>query len=69
MITTNYVVKRNGQGSFDRIIDNVIAFAEEKPECQLTLRVNCTDENYDRIPKLLERLPNKVRMATPIFFR
>jgi uncharacterized protein len=62
-------VKRNGQGSFDRIIDNVIAFADEKPECKLTLRVNCTDENYDRIPKLLERLPNKVRKAMPIFFR
>ena len=65
----NLRMRRNGQGSFDRIIDNVIAFADEKPECQLTLRVNCTDENYDRIPKLLERLPNKVRKATPIFFR
>ena len=62
-------MKRNGEGSFDRIIDNVIAFADEKPDCQLTVRVNCTDENYDSIPHLLESLPRRVRKTTPIFFR
>jgi uncharacterized protein len=62
-------VNRNGQGSFDRIVENVIAFAEEKPACRLNLRVNCTDENYARIPDLLERLPRAVRSTTPVFFR
>ncbi len=63
--------KRNGGGSFDRVFQNIITFCENVPEsdCNLLLRINCGDDNYDGIEKLLERFPPTVRNRTQIFFR
>jgi uncharacterized protein len=60
---------RNGAGSFDRIFRNIVMFCKTTEDCDLTLRINCTDENYKGIEKLLERFPTVVRARAKIFFR
>ena len=60
---------RNGAGSFDQIYGNIVSFCEHAYPCRLTLRVNCCDENYDRIEGLLDRFPIFVRERVPVFFR
>lgn len=59
----------NGRGSFGRLRENVEAFCELNPDCNLTLRVNCSDMNYERIPALLKRFSDTVRNKAVIFFR
>ncbi len=59
----------NGQGSFDRILQNIISFCENVPDCKLTLRINCGDRNYDKIEKLIERFPPIVKARATVFFR
>lgn len=62
---------KSGQGSFQQILENVIRFCETVPEnaCNLTIRVNCSDDNYDSIDNLLYRFPLFVRQRCTIFFR
>ncbi len=61
--------RRSGKGSFDCLFANIVNFCEVNPECELTLRVNCCDDNYERIEHLLTRFPSSVRNRAPIFFR
>lgn len=61
--------KRNGQGTFDQIFSNVVAFSEAGAPTRLSIRVNVADANYARIEQLLQRFPSSVREETTIFFR
>ena len=60
---------RNGKGSFQRIYENILTFCENIADSNLTLRVNCGDDNYASIERLLTRFPPQVRSRVPIFFR
>jgi uncharacterized protein len=62
-------LNRSGSGSFDQIYKNIISFCKHAYPCHLTLRINCCDENYDQIEKLLERFPAFVRERVSLFFR
>lgn len=65
-----YRKQLNGDGSFDQIFDNIISFCENVPEdYNLSLRVNCSDDNYDEVNKLIENFPPKVTNRVSIFFR
>ena len=61
--------QRQGGGSFDCIAENIERFCEVPHECNLTIRVNCTDDNYSSTFKLLERFGSNVRRRARIFFR
>ncbi len=45
-----------GAGSFDIIIANMVKTLQEIPEMELSLRINCSEDNYQRIPELLDYL-------------
>jgi uncharacterized protein len=59
----------NGKGSFGQVYENIIAFCEESNNCLLRLRLNCGDENYTGVEKLLGIFPPKVRARVPMYFR
>ncbi len=61
--------QRNGSGSFDRIYKNIIDFHDSGTNAALTIRVNCTDENFGSVPELVNAFPEFVRERTQIFFR
>lgn len=61
--------RRNGAGSFERIFNNIIAFCESSTKCDLSLRVNCCDDNYDGIKQLLKLFPQSVIARAQIYFR
>ena len=60
-----------GVGSFDKIIENLVLFCNtvDKDKCNLSIRVNCSDENYDSMEDLLDSIPSMVRSRATIFFR
>jgi uncharacterized protein len=60
---------RNGKGSFDRIKENIEGFHSSGTKCGLTVRVNCTDDNIDSIPELIDCFSDEVKSRTFIFFR
>jgi len=64
-----YRAQRNRRGSFRKIFENILAFPDARQECQLTIRVNCSDENFAGIPRLLQRFPESVRTKCRVFFR
>lgn len=61
--------QRNGSGSFDRIYQNIIDFHKSDTKAALTLRINCTDENFQGVPELISAFPDFVRERTQIYFR
>lgn len=61
--------QRDGKGSFDRIFENILSFCDNVKDCQLTLRVNCCDANYEGMRRFMECFPYNVRSQTNIFFR
>jgi uncharacterized protein len=63
--------KRNGGGSFDRVFQNVVTFCENvsDSDCNLSLRINCGDDNYNGIERLLDRFPPIVRSRASVYFR
>ena len=62
---------KGGKGSYSKIISNLIQFCKVVPKeiCNLSLRVNCTDANYDSIQNLLSNIPEIIRNRAIIFFR
>lgn len=65
----NYRKQINGEGSFERILENIVSFCENVTDCDLTLRVNCSDDNYDEIEEMIEKLPVEAKNKVKIFFR
>ena len=62
--------KRNsGEGTFSQIYENIIKFCKTETSTQLILRLNCCDENYEGIAKMLDYFPNIVRERALIYFR
>lgn len=62
-------IHQNGRGSFDTLFKNVQTFCENVSESNLSIRVNCGDNNYAGIKNLLERFPVSVRNQASVFFR
>jgi len=60
---------KNGNGTFDRIYENILSFCDNIDDCTLSLRINCGDDNYSRIEKLLADFPSKVRAKVLVYFR
>ena len=60
---------KDGRGTFGRIYENILAFCEKSDPCILTLRLNCGDENYAGVEKLLGEFPPQVRAKARVFFR
>jgi len=60
--------RRGGGGSFDRIVENIERFCEASPRCELTLRINCTDDNYESVFNLLKRFGENVRRKAKVYF-
>lgn len=61
--------RRDGGESFDIVHDNIARFCEARTNCSFTLRVNCTDCNFERIPLLLDSFTPAVRARADLFFR
>ncbi len=63
-------IRRTGEGSFDTIYQNIVDFCEhDNSECELVIRVNCTDENYAGVERLIKSFPESVKQRAKIFFR
>jgi len=65
-------VRRDGQGTFDRIFQNIISLVRADRKVKVTLRVNFNHDNLHGIPTLLEMFPKDVReqlrvLYAPIF--
>jgi uncharacterized protein len=60
---------KNGKGSYDRIYENILSFCTNIKDCNLTLRINCGDDNYEGIEKLLAEFPVSVRDRVNVYFR
>ena len=60
-----------GRGSFDQIMENTLAFCRAIPpeQCSLSIRINCTDANFDDIEDLLAVLPEAIQSRATLFFR
>lgn len=52
---------RGGGGTFDRILGNLCALVRMNSSVNVKLRVNYNETNLDRVPELLERIPEDVR--------
>lgn len=52
---------RNGEGTFDRIFQNIIALARADELVKISLRINFNHNNLEHIPLLLELFPIDVR--------
>lgn len=63
--------KRNGDGTFDELVERAAEFCDVVPpeQCELYIRVNCCDDNAARMRSLLCALPAKVKERVTIFFR
>jgi uncharacterized protein len=60
----------NGKGSFDILVKNVIQLVSVKQDVgSVSIRVNCTDENFESISDLLKSFPLEIRSKITIFFR
>lgn len=54
-------VLKNGQGTFERIFQNIIDLARADERVKISIRVNFNHTNLESIPKLLEMFPTDVR--------
>ncbi len=59
---------RGGGSTFDRIISNICALVRTNKSVNVKLRVNYDDSNLDRIPELLERIPQDVRPQLDVVY-
>lgn len=65
----NYRRQLNNEGSFERIFENITSFCDNVEDCSLTLRINCSDDNYSEIENLIKKLPIKSNNKVSVFFR
>ena len=52
-------IGKNGEGTFDKIIQNLLLLKEYKNEMAIIIRVNVDKTNVEQIPRLLEYLKEK----------
>ncbi|MEQ1741609.1 MAG: radical SAM protein [Candidatus Nitrotoga sp.] len=52
---------KKGGASFDRIFSNICSLARTDPRVNIKLRVNYDCRNIDRVPELLESIPQDIR--------
>ena len=63
-------LKGTHNGTFDIILKNLEEYCKyTDSDVASTLRVNVTDENYDSIPGLLDRIPNSIKLRCMLSFR
>ena len=63
-------IKKSKLATFDSILDNMSYYCEKNnSNVASIIRVNVTDENYDTIPTLLDRLPDSIRRECTLLFR
>lgn len=63
------VLRRNGKGTFDRILNNIVRLCETIENVALVLRVNFDAASIDHIPELFPLIPDSVKRKTEIYFR
>ena len=54
-------VLKNGEGTFERILDNIIILADEDENVNIKLRVNYDDKNIKSVYELLPLFPQRIR--------
>jgi uncharacterized protein len=54
-------ILRNGQGTFDKVFQNILLLARSDDRIMISLRVNFNGSNLHSIPHLLELFPEDVR--------
>lgn len=63
-------LKGTNNGTFDIILKNLEEYCKyTDSNIASALRVNVTDENYDSIPRLLDRIPNSIKLRCMLSFR
>lgn len=62
--------KNSDRGTFDVIMQNMSKFCEmNESDIASIVRINVTDESYNSVPDLLDRIPEAVKKKCFIFFR
>jgi uncharacterized protein len=61
-------ILKNGKGSFDRILTNIIMLAEADEKVKISIRVNYNHNNIQYIPELLPIFPQGIRSRLRIVF-
>jgi uncharacterized protein len=64
----NLRILKNGQGTFDRVFQNIIDLAHADAEVKITLRINFNHSNLYTIPRLLELFPEDVRSQLRVIY-
>ncbi|RKY65687.1 MAG: hypothetical protein DRQ02_09905 [Candidatus Latescibacterota bacterium] len=59
----------NGRGTFNQILENLVALDRLAPQVHITLRVNFDKTNLMYVPQLLHILPQGLRDRAGIYFR
>jgi uncharacterized protein len=63
-------VKGTHAGTFDTILGNMARYCEgSQSDVASILRVNVTDDNYDSVPALLEKVPASIKRKCILLFR
>lgn len=63
-------IKGSHAGTFDTILSNMARYCESsQSDIASILRVNVTDDNYDSVPDLLEKVPDSIKMKCILLFR
>ena len=61
-------VLKNGQGTFDRVFQNINDLARADRDVKITLRVNFNHSNIHAIPRLLELFPEDIRLQLRVVY-
>lgn len=56
---TRYSLKY--KDSYSLIINNILLLVENIPNIDMTVRINCTKENVETIPEIINSFPNEIR--------
>lgn len=65
-----YRISASGKGSFDTIMNNIETYCKEsQSNSALAIRINVTDDNYNGIDGLLDRLDDSIKKRAYLFFR
>ena len=61
-------ILKTGQGSFDKILANIIALTEANGKVKISLRVNYNHNNIHYIPELLSLFPQGIRRQLRVVY-
>lgn len=65
-VHNQYRMLKNGKGTFDRILENIIYILDE--DIELTINMNYCNENYKEIVEMLKKFPEKIKRKAYIKF-